>query len=641
MGIIAGIFSKTDQSNLQKKLEAMMQCQAHRDRTKPSVFLTSERAVGGANKHDSVYCVQIEQNISQEKVLNNANGIYAFVDGIVLNVPGLREVFEDDGILVPSPLSSSIVEAAYEKWGLDFMAHLEGEFACAVWDDNLRTLILARDPYGHKPLHYFNDGRGFVFSSEIKGILAAGIRREINLVSLSDYLSLNCIPYPATIFRGVFQVPPGCLLVLRNNEVQIQSYWSPVISEDASLSLDDAVDMVTDRLKSAVRKRMVTDDTYCFLSGGIDSSAILSFASEMAGKKIHAVTVGFDEAEENELEDAELMAKHVGAEHHQVIATPDSFFEMLDTLVFHHDQPFTDTSAYPSYFAGKLGSNFTDIILTGDGPDQSMGGSSHYVFALENNLFSSRNKLLQFAYGAGAKILSLLSSDPIPSLLSKIERKLFRESLSPVRAAYDLRSYFPDIVKNYMVSDMLWQVHKEMDPFRHPDAWFDKARNLDQINQYLYADMEFYVPDDLMIKVDRMCMAHGLETLSPFQDVALAEVVNRLPGSFKIRKNSRNGLGTKFILKKCCENRFPPATVSKKKQGFGIPLEKWLKKEKGRFLKEILLDERSLKRGLFKEDSIRNMVDTFLSNRGDYFYPGPNMIAGLLTLELWQRRYMD
>lgn len=643
MGIIAGIYSKTDRLNLKNLLESMMQCQAHRDRTNPSVFLKSRLAFGMANKHDTVFCNQIEKDSNPSEAINKkSNGIYAFVDGIVLDVPRLRKFFEDDGGRVPVPSGSSVIEAAYEKWGIDFMTHLEGEFACAVWDDNLQTLILARDPYGHKPLHYCNDDpEQFVFSSEIKGVLTAGIKREIDLVSLSDYLSLNCIPFPGTVFKGVYQVPPGGLLILRNNEIQIQPYWSPVISEDTSISFNDAVDLVSEKLESAVKKRIVGDKTYCFLSGGIDSSAILSFASDMAGKKVHAITVGFEEAEKSELEDAERMAKHVGAEHHQVIATPDSFFKMLDTLVFHHDQPFSDTSAYPTYYAGKLGGSFTDVILTGDGPDQSMGGSGHHVFAIESNLFFPRKKFAQFFCSVGAKMFSLLYNDPTPTYVSKIGRKLYRDSLSPVRAAYDLRSYFPYFVKKYMCSDSLWEVHKAHDPFRHPDNWFEKVRNLDPINQYLHADMEFYVPDDLMIKVDRMCMAHGLETLSPFQDLELAKIVNRLPGSFKIKNTLDDGVITKYILKKCCEKRFPPDTLSKKKQGFGIPLEKWLKKDNGGLLKEILFDERTLKRGFFKKESILNMLKNFFSNRDDYYYPSPNMIVSLLTFELWCRRYMD
>lgn len=640
MGIIAGIYSKSNQSDIIEILRKMLQCQAHRDKSNIVTLEKTALAIGMANKHENIFCGKLEKKDFSTYDLRRGNGIHAIVDGIVLNAPTLQRDFQGVGISIPIPLCSFIVEVAYEKWGIDFMSHLEGEFSCAIWDDHQKRLILARDPYGHKPIHYSNDARQFAFSSEIKGVLAAGANKEIDLVGLSDYLSLNCIPYPGTIFKGIYQVPPGSLLIFEKDEVRIKPYWAPVIKENISLDFNDAVEMLSQKLKSAVRKRMVTDNTYCFLSGGIDSSAILSFASELTGSKVHAVTVGFEEAEESELADAERMAKHVGAVHHQVVASPGSFFDMLDTLVFHHDSPFTDTSAYPTYYAGKLAADYTDLILTGDGPDQSMGGSDHHVFALENNLFSNRNCFYQSLCDAASKIIAQLHSEPTPSIISKMRRKLYRDSLSPFHAAYDLRSYFPDIVKRYMCSDTLWEVHKKNDPFRHPAAWFEKVKSLDQINRYLYADMVFYVPDDLMIKVDRMCMAHGLETLSPFQDIDLAKVVNQLPGKYKI-KREYNHISTKHILKKSCERRFPADTLAKKKQGFGIPLEKWLRKDNGQALKEILLDDRTLNRGIFKKCSIVSMVKTFLSNRGDYFYPSANMIAGFITLELWHRKYLD
>lgn len=640
MGIIAGVCSKTNQSELTEKLKAMILCQSHRDKDSPVIFTQPQIAIGMANKHDKIFCDDEEKKIKKD-LSGNRSGIHAFVDGIVLEVPKHRTFFEGEGIKIAAPKCSSIVEATYEKWGLDFMAHLEGEFSCTIWDKKQGRLILARDPYGHKPVHYYNDNQQFVFSSEIKGVLSADVKREIDIVNLSDYLSLNCIPYPGTIFKDIYQVPPGSILIFEKNEIRIKSYWTPVISDHKSMRFSDAVEILSEKIKTAVQKRMFSGDTYCFLSGGIDSSAIISYASELADKKIHAVTAGFVEEEENELDDAKIMANHVGANHHQVVTRPESFFEMLETLVFHHDSPFSDTSAYPTYYAGKLAGNYTDLILTGDGPDQSMAGSSHHVFAIKNNLFTDRNKYTQLVSLFGSKIAAQIDNKPTPSFFSKIRRKLFRESLTPVHAAYDLRSYFPDIVKKYMCSDDLWQVHEQQKPFRHPDSWFKEVNDADMINQYLYADMKFYVPDDLMIKVDRMCMAHGLETLSPFQDIELAAVVNQLPSNYKIRKDSKNNITTKYILKKCCQNRFPEATLNKKKQGFGIPLEKWLKKNNGKLLKELLFDRRTLDRGLLKNKSIINLVEVFLSNQGDYFYPNPNMIVGLITFELWCRRYID
>ena len=405
MGIIAGIYSKVNQSGLKENLGAMMQCQAHRDRSELVALAKPSIALGMANKHDSIFCSESENSGAPVHSVSGNNGIHAFVDGIVLDVPTHRKTFESCGISIPVPLCSFIVAAAYEKWGLDFMSHLEGEFACAIWDDSQKKLILARDPYGHKPIHYFNDNRQFVFSSEVKGVLAANVKREIDLISLSDYLSLNGIPYPGTIFKNIYKVPPGSILVFEKGEIRIKSYWTPEITVNKSLAFDDALEMLSGKIQSAVQKRMITERCCCFLSGGIDSSAILSFATDI-GKKVYAFTVAFEEAEKNEAEYAERMTKHVGAEHQLVTAKPDSFFDMLDTLVFHYDSPFTDTAAYPIYYAGKLASEFTDVILTGEGPDQSMGG-------VDPPLFPNQNWLFQRMCKCGSQIALRLYDEPI------------------------------------------------------------------------------------------------------------------------------------------------------------------------------------------------------------------------------------
>ncbi|WDN87055.1 asparagine synthase (glutamine-hydrolyzing) [Desulfosarcina sp. BuS5] len=643
MGLIAGIYSIENKAiDSGRHLDKMIQCQQHRCQGgEPVKYINKQIAIAMVNPLDSIFSEYDIPTNSHNPISGLYNGIYAFTDGIVLDVPKHKIYFESNGLPMQDNTCSSIVAAAYQKWGLDFMLHLEGEFSCAIWDEKKKRLVLARDPFGHKPIHYYSNNKKVYFSSEIKGILDAGVNPGIDLTSLSDFLSLNCIPYPATIFKNIFQVPPGSLVIINSLDIKIKKYWEPVISVDKTISFENAAQMITESLKEAVKRRMMAKDAFCFLSGGMDSSAIVSFMTEVSSSTVHAVSVGFEEEEENELEDAAVMAKHVGAKLHQVIAKPDSFFDMLDLMVFHHDTPFTDTSAYPTFYAGKLGSSLTDVILTGDGPDQTMGGSGHYVFAVKNNIFANRKKTFQFLSGIGAGIASALSIDPTPALFSKIHRKLYRQSLGPVHAAYDIRSYFPDIVKKYLCTKNLYDVHSAHNPYRHPEAWFKQAQGLDDINKYLYADMQFYVPDDLMIKVDRMCMAHGLETLSPFQDIKLAEIVNKLPGHYKILQTKNNQIITKYILQKVCENRFPEQILTKKKQGFGVPLEKWLKQNNGEKIKEILLDPGSLQRGYFKGKSIEKFVNVFLENKGDYFFPGPNAIAGLLTLELWHRRYLD
>ncbi len=642
MGLLAGIYSEDLRSDLNSRLPKMIACQVHRDKMTPIVWFEEKCAIGMVNQHAAAFTSGYSNNNEQAPQQEQGIGeIHAFVDGIVLNVQQHASYFESKGGIVCPLDCSAIIGHAYAEWGMDFMNHLDGEFSCAVWDGKMQRLILARDVYGKKPLHYYYNGKELVFSSEIKGILKAGIVPDVDRISLSDFMSLNCIPYPATIFKDIYQVPPGSLLIFNGKCLSIQRYWYHDISVDSSITFDQAVYDLENAIRDSIRKRLIGEDIYCFLSGGIDSSTVVSYAAELSSRSVHAITVGFAEDEANELDDAAIMARHVGAIHHPVIASPDSFLQMLDELVFHHDSPFTDTSAYPSYFAAKLAHEFTDIILTGDGPDQIFSGSAHHVFAENHDIFTSRNWIVQFAMRFGASCAGCLTNDPTPTTFSRVQRKLYRESLSPVHAAYDLRSYFPDIVKRYMCSDDFWQIHVDNNPYRHPESWFSDAQGLDSVNQYLFADMRFYVPDNLMIKVDRMSMAHGLETLSPFLDKNVAAIANILPGNFKLRRGQQGPLLTKYILREICNKRLPKELLVKKKKGFGIPLGKWLRHDGGEFLKQVLLDTRTLSRGYFKKESIEKMIKVFLDNRGDYFFPSVNGLVSLLTLELWHRRYLD
>jgi len=634
MGLIAGIFSEVENSNFHNKLQKMMEIQVHRDDGQRIIHMEENIAIGMSNRHNTIYSEKGLDHDSKCAYGNDKSGIYAFVDGIVLDGPIHKKYFEDIGLAVPILTCSAIIAAAYEKWGLDFMKYLDGEFSCVLWDKKIKKIILARDPYGHKPLHYYFKNEKLIFSSEIKGILATGISPEIDLISLSDLLSISRVPNPSTIFKDIYQITPGNMVVVSNNKLEKYTYWDHKIVVDNNLSFDDAVVQLTDSIRSAVKRRMLTEDTYCFLSGGVDSSAIVSFASEFSSKPIQAVCVGFGEEEKNEIECAKTMAKHVGAELHTVTARPESFFDMVDKILWHHDIPFYDTSAYPTYYAGKFARSFTDIILTGDGPDQMMGQG---VQKIKNNVVE-KYRFLQLLSKQSAKVIGQFIKNPSPSLISKIQRKLYNSSFPP---ALYLGSFFPVFVKKYMCTTDFWEVHAKSDPYRHLECLLKEIKELDNVNKVIFQDETFYIPDGLMIKVDRMCMANGLETLSPFQDKMVSTMVNKMPGSYKVHLTENNQIIRKYILKQICRKRFPPVIFKKKKQGFSIPLEKWIRQDNGKYIKEILLDERTYKRGYFKKESLNNFVDVFMNDKGDWYYPNLYGLVLLLTIELWHRKYLD
>ncbi len=639
MGLIAGILNFKGQSTTcNELLKRMRLVQQHRDDSNPIYYITSYCGIVMSNQQNNCFDRKITHQQAGSEIIP---GVAAFVDGIVLDVQKHAQYFEQRGYGLSVRSGSSIIAAAYKEWGKDFRKHLEGEFACVVWDETEKTLLLSRDPYGHKPLHYSFFQGSVLFSSEAKGILAAGVPPEVDLISISDYLSLNCIPNPTTIFRHIRQVAPGETIIVNSERLLHHVYWVPMFEEDYTLKLDDIVIQMSDVIRNAVKKRIIHDEVYCFLSGGVDSSLVLSFASELTSKPVNAVTIGFEESESDELPDAIAMAQHIGAKHYHMTAKAGLFFNMLDTLVFHHDAPFSDTSAFPTYYAGMLGHQYTDTILTGDGPDQTMAGSSHYVFATQNDIFARRRSLARKFYRLSADMARCFCNDLSPSLLSKGIRNLYRKSLDPIHAAYELRSYFPNLIKEYLCEDELRSIHIDNDPYRHPRMWFAQSNTQDSINQYLYADIKFYMPEDLMVKVDRMCMAHGLETLSPFQDVELADIVSRLPSKFKLYISPQGEISTKYILKQIAKLRFPESLLNKKKQGFAIPVDSWLRQNQGKYLKDILLDSRTLNRGYFKKKNLERFIYDFLDNQYDYYYAGPYSMVSLLTLEIWHRLYVD
>lgn len=639
MGLIAGMMFSSERNILSERpqLDAMMAAQRHRDNGSPAHALSARFLLGMSNKHNMTFCANTGETAQMD-----FDDIVVAVDGIVLEADKRHDELVMAGYRPVSLQATAIIAAAYRVWGMDFMQRLDGEFACVVYDRKKHLLLLVRDPYGHKPMHYFCDENRVVFASEIKGVLAGGVPRAVDMVSMSDFLTLNGIPYPSTIFKNIRQVEPGTILAIsaRCEKKSIQ-YWNPIREVKSTMSLVEAQKGLECSLKDAVRKRMVGQDTYCFLSGGIDSSAVLSYAAEQSPKPVKAITVSFDESEVNELEDARAMAKHVGATHYSVVAKPDHFFEMLQTLVHHHDSPFADTSAYPSYYAGKLGRQYTDLILTGDGPDQTLAGSAHHVFAVENGLFNARGAAARLLSGIGSGLIGAFWASPAPSTVSKIRRSLYRGSLDPVERIYELRAYVPELMKRYLCTGDLLDTHQSFDPYRHPQEWFGYAKGMDNVNRYLYADIRFYITDDLMIKVDRMCMAHALETLSPFQDKAVADIVLRMPGAMKLSVSDDGTITTKYILKEICRKRFPASTLQKKKQGFGIPIEKWLRHDGGKYLREVLLDPHTLGRGYFHPGRMEKLVNDFLAGRNDYFYANAYGMISLITLELWHREYID
>jgi asparagine synthase (glutamine-hydrolysing) len=643
MGVIGGICFSADPS---ARLRAILDCQSHRAAGAVTVVHAGPGyALGMQNPHDGVWADGGEgQRPGADAAVRSP---HAVVDGIVLDGPALRAELADRGVVVERPTCAALVAGAYRAWGLGFMEHLEGEFACAIWDDDRRRLVLARDPFGSRPIHYFDRDDEVVFSSEIKGVLAAGVVSGVDLRSLSHLLSLNGVPAPGTLFRAIKKVEPGTLQVFESEPRRSRSrgYWSPIPEIERGIGVEEAAEELEAALRRAVRRRMLRPETFCLLSGGMDSSCVVSLAAEAGDRPVHAVSIGFEDASHNELDDARAMARHVGAEHHYEICKPHALPELVEKVVRHQDEPFFDTSAFPTHDAARLAASVTDLVLTGDGPDQLNGGSPHHVFAVETGHFAPPGRLdpaRRRALTTTERLLRPLLDrlDPRPSLPAKVRRKLHRMALSPIRSFFDIEAYFPEIVKRHLCSPELWRHHVESHPYALPERWFAECEDADSICKVLHADVRLFLPDDLMVKVDRMFRVFGVETLCPFLDRGVARTFLKLPGRLRVSEESGRVV-TKRTLRRITDPRLPPRLREKKKQGFAVPLDRWLREEHGDYLRDTLLDSRALSRGIFRPEVVRRMVETFLAGENDYFYANEFAMIGMVSLEVWHRTYID
>ncbi|MFC1825026.1 asparagine synthase (glutamine-hydrolyzing) [Thermodesulfobacteriota bacterium] len=528
----------------------------------------------------------------------------------------------------------------YKRHGDDFSDKIDGSYSIALFDAAANKFLLLRDRLGAKPLFY-SIGKDFlVFASEIKGILASALlKKSVNLHSVNNFLSCGYIPGPDTMFESIQQVKSGHMLLYRDGKMAEKPYWKFEYNEDENPVPDeDYVESFQEVFETAVSRRIKGQpDAGAFLSGGLDTSGVTAVMRNIKGQPFKVFTAGFEEEAYNEIGDAKIVADHLDLDHYTTVIRFDKKFpELLEKIIWHHDAPFADTSAIPSYHAAKLAREHVDTVLTGDFPDQLIGGSGHQVMALsraENDPFWKamlRNKMLN----------RLITRIPWrtggTSVFDKIKRFLYRETFSLEDQRMLLNMPVPPLFKRALYSPDLLEVDLQFDPMDIARDIYREVENTDLLNKILYFDVLSYASDDLMVKVDRMTAGHGLNAFSPFHDRELVEFIAKVPSHLKIRGNER-----KVIMREAFGPMLPVHTLNKKKQGFAMPIGMWLVKELSAYVRQILLDGRSLERGYFNKKFMKKMVEDFLKGKTDYASGSEASIISLITLELWHRIFLD
>jgi asparagine synthase (glutamine-hydrolysing) len=560
----------------------------------------------------------------RQPIHNETSTVWVVFNGEIYNYLELRAELEALGHRFYTSSDTESIVHAYEQWGEGAFRRLRGMFGIALWDEPKRTLLLARDRAGQKPVHYTERGGRLYFGSEIKSLLAAGaVDPALNPAALDHYLAFLYTPRDASIFEGVRKLPPGHYLRWRDGRAEIEQYWSVSAEETFRGSEDEAVEALGGVLQDAVRSHLVSDVPLgAFLSGGVDSSAVVGMMARASSRPVKTFSIGFDDPAFDELEHARTVARHFGTDHHEFVVKPDGL-SILEDLISHFDEPFADSSAIPTWYVSEIARRHVTVVLSGDGGDELFGGYDRYlphprVAAFDRLPVPGLRSAAALAWpllphGAkGKNFLRHVAKDPAGRYV---------DSIAMFQADERAALYAPG-VRASLAAD------SEAALARH----FDRFRRLPHESGMMRFDFETYLPEDVLTKVDRMSMAHSIETRVPMLDNLVIDFAASLPAAFKIRHGRR-----KHILKETLRPMLPPGILDRKKQGFGIPLGAWFRGGLTGLFSDVLDAPRTRQRGYFEPAFVSRLLKEHLAGERDHSL----RLWQLLVFELWHRQYLD
>ena len=557
--------------------------------------------------------------------------LWLVCNGEIYNFRELRRDLEARGHRFKTHSDSEVVLYAYIAFGDNFVEHLNGMFGFALWDGIRQRLLIGRDRLGIKPIYVANDGRRLAFASEAKALLdLPGMDRALDPSAVASYLQLGYVPAPQSMFRGIRKLPPATLLVVENGKVGQQRYWHVPQTVDHSLTEDEWSEQLCAHMERSVRMQMVSDVPLgAFLSGGVDSSAVVGFMARATTDRIKTYAIGFEgggaDAFYNELPYARRVADLFGTAHREIVVKPD-VVALLPRLLWHMDEPVSDTAFITTFLVSEFARRDVKVILSGVGGDELFGGYRRY---LGNHYQAQFERLPRWVRSAAMALGKKLPSDRHSPLLNTL--RLAKGFLASTAQSFEERYGSYVQVFSHAATKRLLNV-KTDGSYDAIATAFRLAQSDDALNRMMVVDAETQLPDDLLMLTDKMSMATSLECRVPLLDHELVEFAARIPEKVKI-----SGGHLKHVMKKSLANMLPPDILDRKKRGFGTPMGAWLKKD----LKPLLtraLDEKTVKaRGLFDYGVVRDLVADHDANRVD----GTDQLLSLLNLEIWSRIYLD
>ena len=601
----------------------------HRGPDDGGVYISPDQKVGLGHRRLSI----IDLSPLGHQPMRYLDRYEIVFNGEIYNFQEKKIELEKDGYIFKSKSDTEIILALYDKFGKKCLEHLRGMFAFTIYDEQEKTVFCARDRVGKKPFKYYLDENVFIFGSELKAILTQKeYKKEPDYIAIHHYLTLQYCPAPLTGFKDLKKLEPAHYLFvdLKTKKVEKERYWKLDYSQKLNLSEDEWKKRIMQKLEEAVKLRMISDVPLgAFLSGGIDSSAIVALMSKFSKTPVKTFSIGFEEERYNELKYAKIVAKKFKTDHKEFIVKPDAI-KMLPQLVYQYEEPYADSSALPTYYVSKMTREYVTVALNGDGGDENFAGYGRYSVQKFGILY---NKFIPFH----KKIIL-----PIVKFLATLVKNTFFDRAyifaNTLSQKYNYRyinyiRYFSNELKEKIYTDNFKEKTKNIDSYKIVADKFNEAGTKDKMDQCLYADFSTYLHDDLMAKVDIDSMAVVLEGRSPFLDYEMLELTAKIPFNLKLK-----GLNNKkYILKETLRGLVPNEVMFRPKMGFGIPIDVWFRGKLKDFAYDTLLSEKAINRGLFKKEALKALLDEHVNTKINHAY----RIWALITLELWFQEYFD